>query len=326
MREQATATTDNRPPKFQDVFGHTLLELARADERIVGITAAMPGGTGIDILQAQLPERTFDVGISEGHAVTFAGGLAREGKHPFVAIYSSFLQRAYDEIIHDVAIAGLPVTFCLDRGGLVGEDGVTHHGLFDLAYLRCIPGMTVAAPADEHDLRRLMYTSVQDGMGPFAIRYPRGHGHLTDWRCPLDTLPVGHGRCVARGNGHLAVLTLGPVRYAAQAAIERLAQDNTPTDAVALYDMIYLKPLDTDIMAEAERCAHIVTVEDGTTAGGLGSAVAQWLAQNGSHARLTTLGVDDRFIDQGTVAQQHALCGIDTESIYRTLKQLLTEL
>ena len=312
------------PLKYQDVFGKTLVELAEANEKIVGITAAMPGGTSMSLMQQALPGRTFDVGISEGHAVTFAGGLAKEGLKPFVAIYSSFLQRAYDEIIHDVAIAQLPVTFCIDRGGLVGEDGVTHHGLFDLAYLRCIPGMVVAAPSNEHDLRNLMYTSqLPDCRVPFAIRYPRGRGVLKNWQNPMQELPIGRGRKLCDGR-RVAILSLGHITNIAAQAVEQLRDQGIE---VAHYDMIFLKPLDDGIMSHvAGAFQHVVTVEDGTTVGGLGSAVGEWITAHGTPLPVTRLGVPDRFIDQGTVAQQQAECGIDAASIVAAIQQIINTL
>ena len=310
------------PLKYQDVFGHTLVELAQANDRIVGITAAMPGGTSIAMMQEALPERTFDVGISEGHAVTFAGGLAKDGLHPFCAIYSTFLQRGYDQIVNDIAIQHLPVTFCIDRGGLVGEDGVTHHGLFDLAYLRCIPGMTVASPMNEHQLRNLMYTSQLPGMGPFAIRYPRGRGSLVDWRNVMQEQPVGRGRKLSDGD-QLALLTLGPLGNDVARVVARLRERGI---SVGHYDMIYLKPLDEALVAEAAgRYRHVVTVEDGTTMGGLGTAVAEWMAHNGSAARLTTLGVNDTFVQHGKPSELYAQCGIDEQSIEHTIIDLLNQ-
>ena len=312
--------TDNPLLKYQDVMGKTLVELANKNENIVGITAAMPGGTSMALLQEALPRRTFDVGISEGHAVTFAGGLAHEGKHPFVAIYSSFLQRGYDHIIHDIAIQHLDVTFVIDRGGLVGEDGVTHHGLFDLAYLRVIPGLTVSAPINEHDLRRLMYTSQLPEMGPFAIRYPRGKGVLSDWQCPFEELPVGKGRTMRQGE-RVAVLSIGHIGNNVIKALDRLENEGVK---VGHYDMIFVKPIDEEILSEAaSRYDHIVTVEDGTIVGGLGSAVAEWLACHNCNASLTRLGIPDNFVDQGTVAQLQQLCGIDPDSIYNTILKIV---
>lgn len=319
--ERAKARPEYDPLKYQDVFGKTLVELAQQNDRIVGITAAMPGGTSMSLMLNEFPRRAFDVGISEGHAVTFAGGLAKDGMHPFVAIYSSFLQRAYDEIIHDVAIAHLPVTFCIDRGGLVGEDGVTHHGLFDLAYLRCIPGMIVAAPINEHDLRDLMYTA-QNVDGPMAIRYPRGRGVLIDWHNEMRALPIGKGRRLTEGDGTVAVLSVGHIGNNAASAVKRLQEEGI---RVAHYDMIFVKPIDEDILREvAERYRHIVTVEDGTIVGGLGSAVLEWLSENDKQVDVVRLGIRDEFIDQGTVNQQQQHCGIDEQSIYETLMAAAT--
>ena len=321
--ERVTGKCEGKPLKFQDVFGKTLVELAHSNDNIVGITAAMPGGTSISMMQEVFPARTFDVGISEGHAVTFAGGLAKEGLHPFVAIYSSFLQRGYDEIIHDVAIAGWPVTFCIDRGGLVGEDGVTHHGMFDLAYLRCIPGLTVSAPINEHDLRDLMYTSQLEGKGPFSIRYPRGNGVLVDWKNEMRELPVGRGRKLRHGE-KVAVLSIGHIGNNVIRALDRLAQEGINATHC---DMIFLKPLDEDLVNEVVAShSHIVTVEDGTIMGGLGSAVAEVVARSGAHCTVTRLGIHDEYIDQGTVAQQQSKCGIDADSIYNTLKNLFSTL
>ena len=318
--ERIKASAPNKPPKWQDVFGDTLVELARNDERVVGITAAMPGGTSVSKMLKVYPDRTFDVGISEGHAVTFAGGLAKDGVRPFCAIYSSFLQRAYDGIIHDVALAHLPVTFCIDRGGLVGEDGVTHHGLFDLAYLRCIPGMAVASPLNEHDLRNLMYTALHHD-GPMAIRYPRGNGVLTDWKNEMTVLPLGRGRCLKKGS-RVALLSIGPIGNEVATVVGKLAEEGIE---VGHYDMIFLKPLDDDLLAQvAEGYDHIITVEDGTTVGGLGSAVAEWLTQNGHTALgLHRVGVPDTFVHQGTVAQLYKQCGMDAESIEKLIRNLL---
>ncbi len=303
-----------RPLKYQDVFGHTLTELARSDRRIVGITAAMPSGTSMSIMQKELPDRVFDVGISESHAVTFAGGLAKDGMLPFVAIYSSFLQRAYDHIIHDVAIQKLPVTFCIDRAGLVGEDGMTHHGALDLAYLRSIPNMTVCAPSDEHDLRLLMYTAATGKYGPFAIRYPRGNGRLADWQCPLKEVPIGRGRKIYDGT-QVAVLSIGTIAAEVRVAVEKARAEGT---SVAWYDMVFLKPLDESILKEvAALGCRIVTVEDGTVSGGLGSAVAEWMTANGHSPEITRLGIPDSFVTQGTPAELRQLCGIDADSIHK---------
>lgn len=310
-----------KPPKYQDIFGRTLVEIADADNRVVGVTAAMPSGTSMSMLQEKYPARTFDVGISEGHAVTFAGGMAKDGLRPFVAIYSSFLQRAYSHIIHDVAIEGLPVTFCLDRAGLVGEDGATHHGVFDLAYLRSIPGMTIAAPRNGDELRRLMYTSLTLD-GPMAIRYPRGRAAArpSDTR---ETVVIGSGERLKDG-ADLAILTVGPVADDALRAIKR-AEGETGM-SIALYDMRFVKPLDTALLTEVlgKQCP-VITIEDGTVNGGFGAAVLEWMSENLDKAGvkamppLTRLGVPDRFIPQGTPDQLHKLCGFDEESIYNTI-------
>ena len=266
-----------------------------------------------------MPRRAFDVGISEGHAVTFAGGLAKDGMHPYCAIYSTFLQRGYDSIIHDVAIQGLPVTFCIDRGGIVGEDGVTHHGLFDLAYLRCIPGMIVASPINEHDLRNLMFTAQQDGMGPFAIRYPRGKGVIADWHNEMETLPVGKGRLMSEGEG-VAVLSIGHIGNEVIEVVKRLAERGIK---VGHYDMIYLKPLDEDILEEATKRYHsLITIEDGTVVGGLGSAVAEWLTRHHRNTRLKMLGVQDEFVHQGTVAELYERCGMDARSLENAILEM----
>ena len=321
--ERIVGDTSGKPLKYQDVFGHTLVQLAKQNDRVVGITAAMPSGTSMSMLQEAMPERTFDVGISEGHAVTFSGGLAKDGMHPFCAIYSSFLQRGFDHIIHDVAIQHLPVTFCIDRAGLVGEDGVTHHGAYDLAYLSCIPGLTVSAPMDEHYLRHLMYTSQLEGKGPFAIRYPRGGGVNVDWECEMKELPVGKGRRLADGE-QLAVLSIGTIGNEVQKALAMLKEKGI---FVAHYDMIFLKPIDQAILEEvAAKYRHVITVEDGTVVGGLGSRVSQWMASRPQAPRITMLGIPDQFVHQGTVAQLKAQCGIDAASIYHSIESILSNL
>jgi len=319
--QRAKSRPEHEPLKYQDVFGKTLVELAQANDKIVGITAAMPSGTSMSALLEAMPQRAFDVGISEGHAVTFAAGLAKDGLRPYCAIYSTFLQRGYDEIIHDVAIQRLPVTFCIDRGGIVGEDGVTHHGLFDLAYLKCIPGMTVAAPINEHDLRNLMYTAqLGDGIGPFAIRYPRGRGVLVDWHNDMQAMPVGKGRRLHQGQG-VAVLSIGHIGNQVAQVVQQLASEGVQ---VGHYDMIFLKPIDEDILNEATSRYHtLITIEDGTVVGGLGSSVADWMATHQCTAttRLVKLGVQDQFVHQGTVAQLHERCGMDAASLRRTIMQ-----
>lgn len=307
--------------KYQDVFGKTLVELAKTDEKIVGITAAMPTGCSMTFMQEAFPKRAFDVGIAEEHAVTFSAGLAKDGMKPYCCIYSSFLQRAYDEIIHDVALQNLPVTFCIDRAGIVGEDGATHHGAFDLAYLNCIPNMTISSPYDEHMLRNLLYTTQQTEHGPFAIRYPRGKGKLEDWHNEMQILPVGKGRKLADGDD-VAVLTLGPI---GSDVSEVLAELRAEGKAVAHYDMIFLKPLDQEIMREVgENYSQVLTVEDGTLNGGLGSVVTDWLNDNGYNVRVHRLGLPDAFVTQGTVPQLYDLCGIDKPSIKNKLKQMFT--
>lgn len=305
-----------QPIKYQDVFGYTLLELAKANDKIVGITAAMPSGTSMCIMQDAIPDRVFDVGISEGHAITFAGGLAKDGIRPFCAIYSSFMQRAYDHIIHDVAIQHLPVTLCLDRAGLVGEDGVTHHGVFDLSYLRTIPGLTIASPADEETLRNLMYTAQSDDHGPIALRYPRGKGNNPDWHTPMREIAIGRGRCLRNGN-HIAVLSIGPIANNVYKAIERAKSDGI--DA-AHYDMIFLKPIDQTILEEvASKNCPIITIEDGIKTGGLGSAVVEWLNDHDYNRHVTRLGVPDKFVPHGKVSQLMKLCGMDEDSIYQAI-------
>lgn len=307
------------PPKFQEVFGETLLELARANNRIVGITAAMPSGTSMSILKGAMPSRVFDVGISEEHAVTFAGGLAKEGMRPYVAIYSSFLQRAYDQIIHDVAIAGLPVTFCIDRAGLVGEDGVTHHGSFDIAYLRTVPGMTIAAPRDEVTLRNLLYTAQAASCGPMAIRYPRGCGFNPDWRCGFRLMEIGRGEKLRDGDD-VAVISTGTICHEVQAAIALAEQRGI---GVAHYDMTFIKPLDLDMVDEViEKGVPVLTVEDGTVVGGLGSAIAGIFAEKGHMAAVRMVGIPDSFVAQGSIAQLRKLCGMDAGSIAASIVAL----
>lgn len=318
--ERLCGGCDGNPPLWQEVFGETLLELARMDEKVVGITAAMPTGTSLSVMMAEMPDRTFDVGISEGHAVTFAGGLAAGGKKPFVAIYSSFLQRAYDNIIHDVAIQGLPVTFCIDRAGIVGEDGVTHHGLFDIAYLRCVPGLKVASPADEATLRNLMFTSLSLD-SPLAIRYPRGRANISDWRSPLSMIEVGKGRRMThRGDARVAVLTVGSVLNDALKAAHSLEKERIMAD---VFDMIWVKPLDEKLLDEIMHdYDFIVTVEDGVIAGGFGSAVNEWLASRGYSGKVKMLGVKDEWVAHGTVAKLHEINGFHPEGIVSAVREL----
>lgn len=305
--------------RYQDVFGQTLLDLARADERIVGITPAMPSGSSMNILMKEMPERCFDVGIAEGHAVTFSAGLAAAGMVPFCNIYSSFMQRAYDNVIHDVAIQRLPVVMCLDRGGLVGEDGATHHGAFDLAYFGTVPNLTVAAPMNELELRNMMFTALEAGR-PFAIRYPRGNGAGVAWRDePFAAMEIGRGRCLKDGE-RIAVLTIGTVGNFASEAIARMEADGI---RVAHYDLRFAKPLDQELLHEVGRKFRcVVTVEDGALRGGVGEAVVAFFCEHGYLPKVVNLGIPDRFVEHGTPAQLYAQCGYDAEGIYRTLKSL----
>ncbi len=314
----------NEPPKFQDVFGKTLLELAKKNPRIVGVTPAMPTGCSLNIMMNAMPERTFDVGIAEAHAVTFSAGMAKDGLQPFCNIYSAFSQRAYDSIIHDAAILNLPVVLCLDRAGLVGEDGATHHGAFDMAFLRPIPNLTIASPMDERELRRLMYTAQLPDKGTFVIRYPRGNGVLTDWECPLKEIEVGTGRRLHDG-WDVAVLSIGPIGNEVEKAIKLIegaephtAEGHCPS--VAHYDMRFLKPLDDKLLEEvASRFSRIITIEDGVRNGGLGSAVTEWMSDHGYTPQITRMGMPDHFVEQGTVQQLREICGIDIENIKRQL-------
>lgn len=307
----------DEPPRYQDVFGETLLELARENEKIVGVTPAMATGCSMNILMDAMPHRAFDVGIAEGHAVTFSAGMAKDGLLPFCNIYSSFAQRAYDNIIHDVALLGLNVVLCFDRAGLVGEDGPTHHGAFDLSALRPIPNLTIASPYDEHELRRLMATAAQKDMGAFVIRYPRGRGRLTDWRCPLEPLPVGKGRRLKDGKD-VAVLTLGPIGNVAADAIAEAEKESGVS--VAHYDMRFLKPLDTALLDEVgSRFKRVVTVEDGARIGGLGSAVLEYFADQGIKADVVRLGLPDNFVEHGKPEELYRIVGLDKESIKKTL-------
>ena len=314
--ERLSCNTEGLPPRYQDVFGETLLELAKQNDKIVGITPAMATGCSLSIMMKEMPERTFDVGIAEGHAVTFAGGLAKEGLVPFCNIYSSFAQRAYDNIIHDVALCRLPVVFCLDRAGLVGQDGATHHGAFDLAALRPIPNLTISSPMNEHELRCLMYTAQLPDNGPFVIRYPRGRGALTDWRCPLVELPIGRGRKLTEGSD-VAVLTLGPIGNVVAEVVRELKEAGR---FVAHYDMRFLKPIDQDILKEVGKSyKRIVTVEDGVVQGGLGSAVVEYMADHNLHPEVIRLGLPDSFVEHGTPEELYHIVGLDAEAIKKAL-------
>jgi len=307
-----------KPQKYQDVFGHTLLELAQQNPKIVGVTPAMPSGCSMNIMMAEMPERTFDVGIAEGHAVTFSGGMAKDGLLPFCNIYSAFAQRAFDNIIHDVALLNLNVVFCFDRAGLVGEDGPTHHGAFDLAALRPIPNLTICSPMDEHELRRLMYTAQLPNKGPFVIRYPRGGGELQDWRCPFEEVKVGTGRKLKDGTD-VAVLSIGPIGNNVTRAIAEL-RDSV---SVAHYDMRFLKPLDESILDEVGRkFKRIITVENGVRNGGMGSAVTEWMSDHGYEPHIKRLGLPDRFVQHGKVSELQAIVGIDKDGIIKAIQEL----
>ena len=313
--ERIISDTTGMPPKFQDVFGNTLLELAKQNDKIIGITPAMPTGCSMNIMMEEMPDRTFDVGIAEGHSVTFAAGMAKEGMLPFCNIYSAFAQRAYDNIIHDMAIMNLPVVLCLDRAGLVGEDGATHHGAFDMVALRTIPNLTIASPMDEHELRRLMFTAQLPDKGSFVIRYPRGNGVLANWECPLEEIEVGTGRKLHDGN-EVAVLTIGPIGN----DVEDIIKEDNST-AIAHYDMRFLKPLDENILHEVgKKFKRIVTIEDGARNGGFGSAILEWMSDHGYSPAITRMGLPDTFIEHGTVAQLRKIAGIDKESIRKEIK------
>jgi 1-deoxy-D-xylulose-5-phosphate synthase len=318
--EQIKTDVTQLPSRFQDVFGNTLLELAEKNEKIVGITPAMPSGCSMNILMNRMPERAFDVGIAEGHAVTFSGGMAKDGLVPFCNIYSSFMQRAYDNIIHDVAIDNLNVVLCLDRAGLVGEDGPTHHGVFDLAYLRPIPNLTIASPMDERELRMLMYTAQLPNKGPFVIRYPRGRGFLTDWKCPFEEIQIGMGRRLKNGKD-LAILTIGPIGYLAAKAITRSEYEQEIS--IAWYDLRFLKPLDEELLHEVGRSfKKIITIEDGVIKGGMGSAVLEFMADNGYQSEIRRIGVPDEFIEHGSIPELYRLCGMDEEGIFNQIRMI----
>lgn len=315
--ERQTSDTKELPPKFQDVFGNTLLELAQENERILGITPAMPTGCSMNILMDKMPDRAFDVGIAEGHAVTFSGGLAKEGMQPFCNIYSSFLQRGYDNVIHDVAIENLPVVLCIDRAGLVGEDGPTHHGVFDLAYLRPIPHLTIASPMDEHELRKLMFTAQLPNKGAFTIRYPRGRGHIKDWKCPLEEIPVGKGRKL-KGGKDIAIVTIGPIGYTASAAIQEAEKEKSIS--IAHYDLRFLKPLDEEMLHEiGTHFDKVITIEDGVKKGGMGSALLEFFSENNYKPSVKRIGVPDEFIEHGKVNELYYICGMDKKSILKEI-------
>lgn len=317
-----TVSAEKKPPKFQDVFGHTIIELAQANPKIVGITPAMPSGCSMNLMMKEMPERTFDVGIAEAHAVTFSAGMATQGMVPFCNIYSSFMQRAYDQVIHDVAIQKLPVIFCLDRGGLVGADGATHHGVFDLAYMRSIPHMIVSAPMDEIELRKLMYTAQLNASGPFTIRYPRGAGNTIDWQQPFERLEIGKGRKLADGN-QVAVLTIGTAGLRAQQALAQLKEEGL---SVAHYDMRFVKPIDEQLLHEVfGQFSRIITVEDGVLQGGFGSAVLEFMSDYQYSARVIRLGVPDEFVEHGSQDELVSQCGFDATQIAAQVRALAND-
>ena len=314
--ERIKSDTKNLPPRFQDVFGETLLELAQENPKIVGVTPAMATGCGMTVMMDVMPERTFDVGIAEGHAVTFSGGMAKEGMLPFCNIYSSFSQRAYDNIIHDVALNKQNVVFCLDRAGLVGQDGPTHHGAFDLAALRPIPNLIISSPLNEHELRNLMYTAQLPNKGPFVIRYPRGRGVLQDWRFPFQEIPVGKGKCLKEGTD-VAVLSLGPIGNNVTQAINELTSQNI---SIAHYDMRFLKPIDEEILSYVgSHFSRIITIEDGVRNGGLGSAVVEYMADHNLNPQIIRLGIPDSFVEHGTPEELYQIVGLDVESIKKAI-------
>lgn len=310
------------PPKFQDVFGHTIVELAEENEKIVGVTPAMPTGCSLNIMMKAMPDRAFDVGIAEQHAVTFSAGMATQGLIPFCNIYSSFMQRAYDQVLHDVALQNLPVVFCLDRGGLVGADGPTHHGAYDLAYMRSIPNMIVAAPMDELELRNLMYTAQADNNGPFSIRYPRGNGITLDWKKPMQKLKIGEGRRLKNGED-IAIITIGITGTFIKDVVTKLADKNI---SLAHYDMRFLKPIDELLLHEVfGKFDKVITVEDGTIVGGLGSAVLEFMGDNGYNAKIKRLGIPDKYIEHGSQQELYKECGFDVDTIATEVEKMVNK-
>lgn len=313
--------TAPQPPKYQDVFGHTLVELAKENDKIMGITPAMPSGSSLNIMMKEMPDRAFDVGIAEQHAVTFSAGLATQGMIPFCNIYSSFMQRAYDQVVHDVALQNLQVVFCLDRAGFAGADGPTHHGAYDIAFFRCVPNMVVTAPMNEEELRNLMYTATQY-QGPFSIRYPRGQGVMTEWRTPMREIPIGQGRIIKEGE-EVAILTLGHIGNYAVEATEKLAEEGLNP---AHYDMRFVKPLDEELLHEIlGKFKKVITVEDGALMGGFGSAVIEWMTDNGYSAQVKRLGTPDRVVEHGEQIELHRECGFDPEGIADAVRELVEE-
>ncbi len=311
---------DRLAPKFQTVFGKTIIELAEANANIIGVTPAMPSGCSLNLMMVKMPDRAFDVGIAEQHAVTFSAGMAAQGMLPFCNIYSSFMQRAFDQVIHDVALQKLNVVFCLDRGGLVGEDGATHHGVFDLAYLRCIPNITIVSPLNEQELRNMMYTAQLKDAGCYAIRYPRGRGVMCDWKTPFEALPIGKAQILMEG-ADIAILSIGPLGNFAMKAAEQLLLENIE---VGVYNMRFLKPIDQDILHQIfKKYSKIITLEDGVIIGGMGSAVMEFAADHHYTATIKRIGVPDRFIEQGSVAELQEECGMDVKGIIKTVKEML---
>lgn len=314
--ERLVCNNTGEPPRYQDVFGETLVELAQANPKIVGVTPAMPTGCSLNIMMKAMPNRAFDVGIAEGHAVTFSAGMAKDGLVPFCNIYSSFSQRAYDNIIHDAALLNLPLVLCLDRAGLVGEDGPTHHGVFDIAALRAVPNLTIASPMDEHELRNLMYTAQLPGKGTFVIRYPRGNGVCPDWRSPFEEITVGTGRCLRAGTD-VAVITLGPIGN----DVAKLLDEMQGTKQVAHYDLRFVKPLDENLLQDIGRKFNkIITIEDGVRTGGMGSAVLEWMSDHGFRPQIVRMGLPDAFVEHGSVAELRQLVGLDADSIRKEIE------
>ena len=310
------------PPKFQDVFGHTIVELAEKNDKIVGVTPAMPSGCSLNIMMKAMPDRAFDVGIAEQHAVTFSAGMAAQGLIPFCNIYSSFMQRAYDQVIHDVALQKLPVIFCLDRGGLVGADGSTHHGAYDLAFFRCVPNMIVSAPINEEDLRNLMYTAQAENHGPFSIRYPRGNGTMVEWKTPFKKIKIGTGKRLKNGE-QIAILSIGSIGNEATKAIKILEKEGL---SVAHYDMRFVKPIDELLLHEVfSKFNKVITLEDGCIMGGMGSAVLEFMADNNYTATVKRLGVPDKFIEHGTQEELYNECFYNADAIVKTVKSLVQQ-
>ncbi|MDO4779902.1 MAG: 1-deoxy-D-xylulose-5-phosphate synthase [Bacteroides sp.] len=318
--ERIVMDTSGMPPLYQEVFGNTVVELARKNDRIIGVTPAMPSGCSLNIMMKEMPDRAFDVGIAEGHAVTFSGGMSKEGMLPFCNVYSSFLQRAYDNVIHDVAIQNLNVVFCLDRAGLVGEDGATHHGAYDIACLRAVPNMTVSAPMNEHELRNLMYTAQLPNKGAFVIRYPRGRGNIVNWKNEFEEIQIGKGRKLKSGSD-VAVISYGTI---GNIAVEAIKQVEAETNlSVAHYDLRFVKPLDEEMLHEV--CSSfnkVLTIEDGCIKGGMGSAILEFMADNEYHVKVKRIGIPDEFIEHGTIPELYTECGMDKEAIVKAIKEI----